>query len=97
MSDPFDVLDLSVAANEQEIRARYLELVRDFPPDSVPERFAEIRAAYDELSDPRQQLRQTLFRPSEDALSAIIADVGTISQARRIPTDDLLAMGRDAC
>ena len=97
MSDPIDVLNLSATANEQEIRARYLELVRKFPPDSAPDRFAEIRAAYDELSDPRQQLRRTLFRPTEDALSAIIADVSTASQARRIPTDDLLAMGRNTC
>ncbi len=97
MSDPFEVLNLPATANEQAIRARYLELVRKFPPESAPDQFAEIRAAYDELSDPRQQLRRTLFQPSEDALSAIIADVSTTSRARRIPTDDLLSMGRDAC
>lgn len=97
MSDPYAVLNLSVTANEQEIRARYLELVRKFPPDSAPDRFAEIRAAYDELSDPREQLRRTLFRPTEDSLSAIIADLNSASQSRRIPTNDLLALGRDAC
>ena len=97
MPDPLEVLNLPATANEQEIRARYLELVRKFPPESAPDQFAEIRAAYDELSDPRQHLRRTLFRPSEDAISAIIAEVSTASRTRRIPTVDLLAMGRDTC
>ena len=33
MVDPYEALGLSPQADEKEIRERYLELVREFPPD----------------------------------------------------------------
>ncbi len=36
MADPFEVLDLPRHAGEGEIRKRYLELVRAFPPEQAP-------------------------------------------------------------
>lgn len=92
MPNPLQILGLSNTASEQEIRVRYLELVRKFPPDSHPDKFAEIRAAYDNLSDPRRRLQQQLFELSEDSLSEIIVEVNANRQ-HRIPTDQLLAMG----
>lgn len=92
MPDPLQILGLPATASEQDIRSRYLELVRQFPPDSQPARFAEIRAAYDDLSDPRQRLERQLFTLSTDSLSEIIAEVNSDCPAR-IPTDELLAMG----
>ena len=56
MSDPFEILGLTPQASEEEIRARYLELVREYPPDRAPERFASVRSAYDELRDPLRRL-----------------------------------------
>ena len=32
MSDPYEVMGLAAGAGETEIRQRYLELVREFPP-----------------------------------------------------------------
>ena len=54
MRDPFTVLGVDEAADDAEIRRRYLALVRDFPPDRAPERFREYRAAYEALSDERE-------------------------------------------
>ena len=51
-SDPFVVLGLSPNASEAEIRARYLELVKQHPPDHDPERFQEIRKAFEGARDP---------------------------------------------
>jgi len=62
MSDPYEVLNLAPNASAEEIRACYLQLVRENPPDRAPERFAEIRAAYDDLRDPARQLAAQLFR-----------------------------------
>ncbi len=92
MPDPLQILGLPTTASEQEIRSRYLELVRKFSPDSQPARFAEIRAAYDDLSDPRRRLQRQLFKLSTDSLSEIIAEVNSDHRGR-IPTDELLAMG----
>ena len=36
MNDPYEILGLPHSADETEIRRRYLELVRQFPPDRMP-------------------------------------------------------------
>ncbi len=95
MTDPQHILGLSATAEPDEIRRRYLELVRQHPPDRDPQRFAEIRAAYDELSDPVKQLNNRLFEvKSADSLDAIIADVMARTRQKRIPTDVLLSLAR---
>lgn len=93
MKDPYQVLDLPPSADEALVRRRYLELVRSFPPERSPERFAEIRAAYEQLRDPVRRLEQQLFeiRPGE-TLEDIIADVRAKLRTRRIPTDTLLSL-----
>ncbi len=93
MKDPYNVLDLPPSADEAAVRRRYLELVRSFPPERAPERFAEIRAAYEQLRDPVRRLEQQLFDiRTEDTLEDIIADVRTQLRSRRIPSDTLLAL-----
>ncbi len=63
MNDPYEILGLPHSADETETRRRYLELVRQFPPDRAPDRFAEIRSAYDALRDPMARLEARLFDP----------------------------------
>jgi curved DNA-binding protein CbpA len=62
MIDPCSTLGLPPNADEAMVRQRYLELVREFPPDRAPERFAEIRAAYESLRDPVRRLESELFK-----------------------------------
>jgi curved DNA-binding protein CbpA len=69
--DPFTVLGVEETADDGEIRARYLALVREFPPDRAPERFRDYRAAYEALSDERKRLEMTLVRTNEAALSRL--------------------------
>jgi len=71
MRDPFTILGVDEAADDAEIRRRYLALVREFPPDREPERFQEYRAAYEALSDERKRLEMTLLRTNEAALSRL--------------------------
>ena len=73
MSDPYEVLGLPRHADEAEIRRRYLELVREFPPDRDPERFTAIRAAYDAVRDPVRRLEAQLFElDTSDSLDAFV-------------------------
>jgi curved DNA-binding protein CbpA len=96
MADPLNVLGITASAGPDEIRRKYLELVRQYPPDREPERFAQIRAAYDELSDPVRQLNKLLFDiESVDSIDAILADLHERLRQRRIPTDLLLSMAKD--
>ena len=71
MRDPFTVLGVDEAADDAEIRRRYLALVRAFPPDREPKRFQDYRAAYEALSDERKRLEMKLLRTNEAALSRL--------------------------
>jgi DnaJ-class molecular chaperone len=75
MADPYEILDLAPSASEEQIRKRYLELVRQFTPEKEPLRFAEIRDAYDVLKDPIARMRTRLTGVSKAAtINEIAAD-----------------------
>src|SRR3954468_24912112 len=93
MSDPYEVLGVTPQADEAEIRRRYLELVREFPPDRAPERFAAIRVAYDEVRDPARRLHTLIFEPgTSDTLDALVADLRDRLSKARLSTDALLSL-----
>jgi DnaJ-class molecular chaperone len=72
--DPFTILGVTEEADDAEIRRRYLTLVREYPPDRAPERFQELRAAYDALSDERKRLETTLLHDNAAALAQLSRD-----------------------
>lgn len=93
MNDPYEILGLERDADEAEIRHRYLELVREFSPDRAPERFAAIRAAYDEVRDPLRRLETQLFGlKSHDSIEAILTDLRARLRDARIPMETLLKL-----
>jgi curved DNA-binding protein CbpA len=95
MTNPYEVLGLPPNADEAALRGRYLELVRQHPPDRSPARFAEIRAAYDELRNPANRLERLIFLPSEDSLRDVLASFRTRLLGARIPVDLLLSLAED--
>lgn len=50
-SSLYGVLEVSVDADFEKIREQYLHMVRQFPPETHPDKFQTIRAAYDILKD----------------------------------------------
>lgn len=93
MSDPYEILGLATDADEAEIRRRYLELVRQSPPDRAPERFAAIRAAYEDVREPARLLESQIFRPSTtDSLDTIAAELRARLASARLPLNALLAL-----
>jgi curved DNA-binding protein CbpA len=92
MNDPYETLGLTPDAAEAEIRRRYLELVREFPPDRAPERFTAIHAAYEALRDPARRLHAQLFRieTASDSFEAIAADLRRRLREARLPVETLL-------
>ena len=59
--DPYRVLAIDRRASEAEIKRAYFQLVRQFPPEKAPEKFQEIRAAYDQLRTPESKAQVDLF------------------------------------
>jgi curved DNA-binding protein CbpA len=93
MSDPYRVLELTPDAGENEIRQRYLELVRAFPPDRAPERFAAIHAAYASLRDPANRIKEQLFtmQAKDDSFESIAAELHARLRDVRVPVELLLS------
>jgi DnaJ-class molecular chaperone len=76
-----EILGVPVHASSEEIRAAYLEKVKQFPPDRAPEEFEKIRDAYDLLRDPRRRAQAVLNCPEASKSFRSLADG---LEARRI-------------
>lgn len=59
--DAYAVLDLPRTATAEEIKRAYFQNVRRFPPEQEPEKFQQIRRAYELLRDPKQRSLTDLF------------------------------------
>ncbi len=95
MGDPYKILGISRTADDATIRTRYLELVREFPPERAPDRFAEVRAAYDQLRDPVANLERRLFDASAPfTFESIVADARPDVRRTRLSSSLLLALAR---
>ena len=75
--DPWSVLGLAPDAPAAELRARYVALVKQHPPDRDPAAFERIRDAYEAASDPRWRARERVLGPPRlkdlDELAALFA------------------------
>jgi curved DNA-binding protein CbpA len=95
MSDPYEVLGLSADSDDETIRRRYLELVRQYPPEHQPEKFAAVRAAYESLRDLNTRLRHRLFEAGKkETIDALIEEIACRSPRRRMSLKRLLDLTR---
>lgn len=93
MQNAHEVLGVSPNATEAEIRNRYLQLVREFPPDRAPERFAQIRAAFDDLRNPLVQLERRLFYFGVgDSLTDLQMELRSRLKTAKVPAAALLSL-----
>ena len=91
--NPYQTLGIPADSNEQTVRQRYLQLVRENPPDRQPQKFAEIHAAYEQLRDPVTRLESMILQSSSnDSPDQIIADVRANLRGERIPVNTLLSL-----
>lgn len=91
MADPFTVLGLPTDSDDETIRKRYLALVKQYPPEQNPQKFAEVRQAYEALKDSVERLRYRLFELEKDEdLESIIEEIQCRSPRRRLSLTSLL-------
>lgn len=91
--DPFRTLGLSPSVTEEQLRARYLELVRAFPPERDPDRFREIQAAFEAAKDPLL-LAERLAEPPDDVVPPWSTVIEEQRKNRpRLTTSFLLSLG----
>ena len=90
----YHTLGLSPDCSEADLRKRYLELVRRYPPESHPEKFSKIHEAYEQLKNPLEAVPDMLFSfSSGDSIDRIVADVLDYVRDERLPTSLLMQMG----
>jgi curved DNA-binding protein CbpA len=95
MTGPYQVLDLPADSDDETIRRRYLELVRQFSPERYPEKFAAVRAAYESLRDLNTRVRYRLFEAGKrESIEALIEEIACRSSRRRVSLETLLATVR---
>jgi curved DNA-binding protein CbpA len=91
MDDPYVVLGLPADSDDAAIRQRYLELVRQYPPERHPQQFAAVRQAYETLRDVDARLRHRLFEAGKkESIDAVIEEVACRSPRRRLSLHALL-------
>jgi curved DNA-binding protein CbpA len=91
MIEPHAVLGLPPDCDDETIRRRYLELVRQFSPEHHPQRFAAVRAAYEQLRDLNTRLRYRLFEAGKkDTIDAILEELACRSGRRRVSLQALV-------
>ncbi|MDQ4077555.1 MAG: DnaJ domain-containing protein [Chloroflexota bacterium] len=59
--DPYAVLGVDRGSGDAAIKRAYFQKVRQFPPESEPEKFQEIRAAYESIRTPERRAQTDLF------------------------------------
>ena len=95
MADPYSVLGLPPESDDETIRRRYLQLVRQFSPEQHPEKFAAIRQAYEQLRDLNTRLRYRLFEAGKnESVDALIEEISCRSPRRRLSLETLLGIIR---
>jgi len=62
MGSLYKVLGTTAKASEKTIKKRYIERVKEFPPETHPEEFQNIRLAYDTLKDPDKRNKYDVQR-----------------------------------
>lgn len=61
LDNPYQVLHLERDARPEEVKKAYFKLVRQYPPETHPEEFKQIRAAYDKLRSPEKKRETDLL------------------------------------
>lgn len=95
MSDPYAILGLPPDSDDDTIRRRYLQLVREFSPERHPQKFAEVRQAYESLKDLNTRLQHRVFEAGKnESVDAIIEELTCRMPRRRLSLKELFALHR---
>ncbi|MBI4317689.1 MAG: DnaJ domain-containing protein [Chloroflexi bacterium] len=61
MVDACSILGIEPAGSSAEVRAAYMQKLREHPPERDPEGFKRVREAYETLRSPRKRAELTLL------------------------------------
>ncbi len=78
-------LDVPLEATDQEIRDKYLALIKKHPPEKHPERFQQVSTAYEKIKSPHARVRTALFDINETPdTEAALQALGEAARPHRV-------------
>lgn len=80
----YKTLGLRANATPDAIKKRYIELVKQHPPETHPEQFQSIRRAYETLRDPAQRSEYDLFRKYGGQVEKVLEEAGEALEEERL-------------
>ena len=80
--NPYEILSITPPGDDETIRKHYLELVRQYPPEQYPERFAEINRAFEMIKKHEHRLCHTLFPPNLEERSPMAVVINHLKHRR---------------
>ena len=72
--NPQSIIGVTADATPEEIRAAYLNKIKEYPPETFPTEFERIRDAYTILSDARHRTRLMLRSADPEASMETLLD-----------------------
>jgi curved DNA-binding protein CbpA len=94
MRDPYLILGLDPEADDDAVERAYHEGIRRCPPERDAERFAAIRAAYEQLRTHRDRLAHELFDTTPPDSGDVLEKAAPVGSPARPGRDVLEALLR---
>jgi len=84
MNDPYLILDLLTqkvdgSLTDKSVKTAYITLLKRYPPEREPEKFKQIRKAFEQLETHKKRLKYHLFdttAPDLEDLSTLLPEKG---------------------
>lgn len=71
----YKILGTRSNIGQDRIKEKYIEKIREFPPETYPEEFQEIRRAYETLKDPKKRKQYDMMRKYGDKIEEAMENV----------------------
>lgn len=88
MKTPFEILNIPERCTDEEVKAAYLERIRQYPPERFPEQFKKINAAFEQVKTERNRIAARIFQFAPFQLNDLWDAIKT--EEKRIPTEKLI-------
>ena len=82
MKNDYRILGLEEGADEKAIKRAYFKLIRTYSPEKDPERFQEIRAAYERLTEEKEDdsCEMTMEAPADPFAEKMLAQIQALKR-----------------
>ena len=88
MKTPFEILAVAETADDEQVKAAYLQKIRAFPPERFPEKFKMIRAAFEQIRSRQARVAYRLFDFDEPSFANFLSAL-QLAPERRMAAERL--------